>query len=193
MPNETINDGPAPGREASPAAAVPTVAKMPAPIIAPIPSSVILIGPSVRLSLWPSSCAAARMSSRFLVRKIPRSKIFRLTEMDSIPHTPLLPRSLRFRVGSFKLQGLSFRSALIVGSQATSANPAGYFAITANKREILTCLVNLKLETGSLKLVRGFAFLLFPLLCSAAFPNPRADDFRIQIARAPRESGHQLR
>ena len=27
------------------------------------------------------------------------------------------------------------------------ANLAGYFAITADKREILTCLVNLKLET----------------------------------------------
>src|SRR5205809_4950325 len=50
-------------------------ATIPALMIAPIPSRVMLIGPSVRLSLWPSSCAEARMSSRFLVRKIPRSKV----------------------------------------------------------------------------------------------------------------------
>src|SRR3982750_2738123 len=74
MTNDSIKEGPAPGREASPAAAVPTVAKMPAPIIAPIPSKVMLKAPSVRLRLWPSCCAAARMSSRFFVRKIPRSK-----------------------------------------------------------------------------------------------------------------------
>ena len=40
--------GPAPGRAASPAAAVPTVAKMPAPMIAPMPSPTRSHAPSVR-------------------------------------------------------------------------------------------------------------------------------------------------
>lgn len=73
--NESISEGPAPGRLASPAAAVPTVAKMPAPMIAPMPRSVMLNAPSV---LFRENCgppADARMSSRFLVRKIPRSKV----------------------------------------------------------------------------------------------------------------------
>src|SRR5258706_15389052 len=78
---DNVNDGPAPARtkcpraSRSPAAAVPTVAKIPAPIIAPMPIRVTLRGPSVRLS---ESCGPpidARMSSRFFVRKIPRSKL----------------------------------------------------------------------------------------------------------------------
>ena len=75
MQNESINEGPAPGREASPAAAVPIVAKIPAPMIAPIPSKVTLSGPRLRLRERVSSPSAARMSSRFFVRKIPRSKM----------------------------------------------------------------------------------------------------------------------
>src|SRR5262245_8003107 len=75
MQKESISDGPAPLRTASPAAAVPTVAKMPAPIIAPIPSKVMLKAPNVRLSDWVCSPRDARMSSRLLVRKIPRSNV----------------------------------------------------------------------------------------------------------------------
>src|SRR5258708_34047011 len=75
MANESIKDGPAPGREASPAEAVPTVAKIPAPMMAPMPNRVMLMGPSERLSLWPSSCVAARRSSRFFVRKFLGSQL----------------------------------------------------------------------------------------------------------------------
>ena len=52
MQNDNISDGPAPGREASPAAAVPTVAKIPAPMIAPMPRSVTFKGPSDRFRAW---------------------------------------------------------------------------------------------------------------------------------------------
>src|ERR1700752_2860267 len=76
--NDSINEGPAPGREASPAAAVPTVAKIPAPMIAPIPRSVILNAPRLRFNEWVGSPRCARMSSRVFVRKIPRSKGCRL-------------------------------------------------------------------------------------------------------------------
>ena len=48
--NDTINAGPAPGRCASPAAAVPIVAKMPAPMIAPMPRATRFHGPSTFLS-----------------------------------------------------------------------------------------------------------------------------------------------
>src|SRR5262245_61781253 len=75
MQNESISEGPAPGREASPAAAVPIVAKIPAPIIAPMPSKVTLKAPSDRFRACFSSLREARMSSRFLVRKIPRSNV----------------------------------------------------------------------------------------------------------------------
>jgi hypothetical protein len=40
IPNDSINDGPAPGRNASPGAGRADVAKIPAPMIAPIPSKV---------------------------------------------------------------------------------------------------------------------------------------------------------
>jgi len=76
--NDSISDGPAPGRPApgmSPAAAEPTVAKMPAPMIAPMPMSVTLNAPRVRFNANPGPPAAARMSSRFLVRKSPRSNV----------------------------------------------------------------------------------------------------------------------
>jgi hypothetical protein len=54
MTNESIKDGPAPARSAVPEAAVPTVAKIPAPMMAPIPMSVTLNAVSVRFSakLW---------------------------------------------------------------------------------------------------------------------------------------------
>src|ERR1043165_5857041 len=65
MTNESISDGPAPGRNLSPAAAVPMVAKMPAPMIAPRGRRSENCGPP----------ATARMSSRFFVRKSPRSKV----------------------------------------------------------------------------------------------------------------------
>ena len=73
MANDSMSDGPAPGRCASPAAAVPMVAKIPAPMMAPMPRSVTLKAPSSRLSEAPSS-AVARMSSRLLVWKMPRSR-----------------------------------------------------------------------------------------------------------------------
>src|SRR5260370_42617762 len=94
MQNESLNEGPAPSREPSPAAAVPTVAKMPAPMIAPIPSKVTLSGPRLRLSERGSSPSAARISSRFFVRKIPRSKMSPLEWiLDSL--TWLLPPRLK--------------------------------------------------------------------------------------------------
>jgi len=51
------------------------VAKIPAPMIAPIPMSVTLKALSVRFSENCGPPALASMSSRFLVRKIPRSKV----------------------------------------------------------------------------------------------------------------------
>ena len=75
MTNDSINDGPAPARSAVPEAAVPTVAKIPAPMIAPIPMSVTLKAVSVRFSENCGPPTLARISSRFLVRKIPRSKV----------------------------------------------------------------------------------------------------------------------
>jgi len=48
--NDSINAGPAPGREGSPAAAVPIVAKMPAPMIAPMPRATRFQGPRTFLS-----------------------------------------------------------------------------------------------------------------------------------------------
>src|SRR5260370_41150752 len=103
MPKEIIRDGPAAGRNASPAAAVRTVAKMPAPIIAPMPSSVTLTGPRVRFSVCPFSLAAARISSRFLLRNRPRSKVLSPQDGFQFRSRDLLPRSLRFQMGSFKL------------------------------------------------------------------------------------------
>jgi hypothetical protein len=73
--NDNINDGPAPARSAVPEAAVPTVAKIPAPMIAPIPMSVTLKAVSVRFSENCGPPTLASISSRFLVRKIPRSKM----------------------------------------------------------------------------------------------------------------------
>src|SRR2546423_2981258 len=48
---------------------------MPAPMIAPMPSSVTLTGPSVRFRANCGPPAVASMSSRFFVRKSPRSKV----------------------------------------------------------------------------------------------------------------------
>src|SRR6266849_3462352 len=66
--NDTINAGPAPGRERSPAAAVPMVAKMPAPMMAPMPSKVSCNGPNTRRS-WGSggatSCGIASSDLRW--------------------------------------------------------------------------------------------------------------------------------
>jgi hypothetical protein len=73
--NDNINDGPAPARSAVPEAAVPTVAKIPAPMIAPIPMSVTLKAVSVRFNENCGPPTLASISSRFLVRKIPRSKM----------------------------------------------------------------------------------------------------------------------
>src|ERR1043165_3753219 len=75
MTNESISDGPAPGRNLPPGAAVPMGAKMPAPMIAPMPKSVTLNAPSVRRSENCGPPATARMSSRLFVRKRPRSKV----------------------------------------------------------------------------------------------------------------------
>src|SRR6185295_7437243 len=72
-----MSEGPAPGRAASPAAAVPIVAKMPAPTIAPIPRSVTFKAPSSRLSERVLSSAAARMSSSDLIWKSPRTEVLR--------------------------------------------------------------------------------------------------------------------
>jgi hypothetical protein len=58
-----------------PEEAVPIVAKIPAPMIAPIPMSVTLNAVSVRFSPNWGPPTLARISSRFLVRKIPRSKM----------------------------------------------------------------------------------------------------------------------
>src|SRR5215212_7346279 len=75
MTNESINDGPAPARSAVPEAAVPTVAKIPAQMIAPIPMSVTLNAVSVRFSPNWGQHTLASISSRFFLRKIPRSNV----------------------------------------------------------------------------------------------------------------------
>src|SRR5947209_5202610 len=67
-----MSAGPAPGRCASPAAAVPIVAKMPAPMIAPMPSATRFHGPSAFLSWCPSSCVSASRSSSDFVRNSSR-------------------------------------------------------------------------------------------------------------------------
>src|SRR6185369_11227837 len=55
---------------ASPAAAVPMVAKMPAPMMAPTPSAIRFTGPSALLSWWPSSWVSPISSSRDFVWNI---------------------------------------------------------------------------------------------------------------------------
>src|SRR5437764_510966 len=75
MAKEMTSEGPAPGRTRSPAAAVPMVAKMPAPMIAPIPRRVMFKGPRVRFRAYFGSLAEARMSSRFFLSKMPRRGI----------------------------------------------------------------------------------------------------------------------
>src|SRR6185436_15622657 len=72
---ERIRAGPAPGCSAPPAAAVPTVEKMPAPITAPMPSSVSWSGPSVRRSDVSGASAEARIALSDLVRNSPRSRV----------------------------------------------------------------------------------------------------------------------
>jgi hypothetical protein len=89
---DSINDAPAPGLTSrpstvfSPAAAVPIVAKIPAPMIAPMPINVTSKAPNVRFRENCGPPAAARMSSRFFVRKIPRN----------------MRRSLKFQLSGFK-------------------------------------------------------------------------------------------
>ena len=62
--------GPAPSwTPGSPAAAVPMVEKMPAPIIAPMPRAMSWIGPSVRFIRCSGASASARIRSRDFVRK----------------------------------------------------------------------------------------------------------------------------
>src|SRR5262249_32348679 len=56
--NDRIKPGPAPGRVGSPAAAVPIVANMPAPMIAPIPSAVTSTGPRAFFNRC-SGCSAS--------------------------------------------------------------------------------------------------------------------------------------
>ena len=69
---ETIRAGPAPGRVASPAAAVPTRAKIPAPTIPPIPSRTRSTGPSTRFS---GRSPGGSSESIRLIRKRRRSGI----------------------------------------------------------------------------------------------------------------------
>src|ERR1700722_5097969 len=67
--NESITAGPAPGREASPAEALPRVAKMPVPMMAPTPRAMRFQGPSVFLRLASPRSASPRMASIALVRR----------------------------------------------------------------------------------------------------------------------------
>ena len=68
--------GPAPAWPPPPAAAVPTVEKMPAPMMAPMPSRVSWKAPRERRS-WDSGFSAeARIAFSDLVRKMPCSKGF---------------------------------------------------------------------------------------------------------------------
>src|SRR5580692_4848017 len=67
--NETVTAGPAPLRLASPANAVPIVAKMPVPMIAPTPRATRLTGPSVFLRPGPSPADCAMSASIDFVRK----------------------------------------------------------------------------------------------------------------------------
>src|SRR5206468_11843061 len=67
---DRIKDGPAPGRVASPAAAVPIVAKIPAPMIAPTPKAVTSTGPRAFFKrCWDCSVSATRSSIAFLRRR----------------------------------------------------------------------------------------------------------------------------
>src|SRR5688572_17141935 len=66
-----MSAGPAPGREASPAVAVPIVAKMPAPMMAPMPSAIRFPGPRARRSCWFGCSVSATSASRDFVRKSP--------------------------------------------------------------------------------------------------------------------------
>ena len=66
---ESMSAGPAPGRAESPAAAVPIVAKMPAPMIAPTPSATMFQGPSARFNRCSGSSVSATSASSDLVWK----------------------------------------------------------------------------------------------------------------------------
>jgi hypothetical protein len=67
-----MSAGPAPGRWMSPAAAVPMVAKIPAPITAPIPRSVICVGPRTLFKECLVVSASLRIVSIDLVVNNPR-------------------------------------------------------------------------------------------------------------------------
>src|SRR2546426_1149081 len=68
MMNDRARAGPAPGRSASPTAAVPTSTKMPVPMIAPMPNAVRSKTVSVRLSLWGWVSLSVRICSMDLLR-----------------------------------------------------------------------------------------------------------------------------
>src|SRR5262252_618887 len=61
--------GPAPSWCAPPAAAVPMVAKIPAPTMAPMPSAISWSGPRARFIWCSGSSASARMTSSDFLRK----------------------------------------------------------------------------------------------------------------------------
>ena len=67
--NENISAGPAPGRKASPAAAVPMVAKMPAPMMPPIPNRMSWTGPRDRRIWYSGFSESAKMPARVLMVK----------------------------------------------------------------------------------------------------------------------------
>ena len=62
-PNDSTKAGPAPMCSEPPAAAVPTVEKMPAPTIAPMPRKVSCTGPSVRRSWWAGRSVSSTRAS----------------------------------------------------------------------------------------------------------------------------------
>src|SRR5207247_6268644 len=101
--NDRIRPGPAPGRVGSPAAAVPIVANMPAPIIAPIPSAVTSTGPRAFFNRCSGSSASATNWSMVFRRKTS----FSISAAESVLQGEKL--GLKIRCRTAKLCQFGFR------------------------------------------------------------------------------------
>src|ERR1051326_1550223 len=103
---DRIKPGPAPGLVGSPAAAVPIVANMPAPMIAPMPSAVTSTGPRAFFKRWAgSSASAVRLSNPFLrKRSLTIKKLIR-----SAAETVFQGEVFRLEIGKRPAQLCQFR------------------------------------------------------------------------------------
>src|SRR6516162_2181493 len=102
---ERISPGPAPGLVGSPAAAVPIVANIPAPMMAPIPSAVTSSGPSAFFNRRSgSSASAVSLSSAFL-----RKSFFNIEKSMSAAEPAFQREVLRLQIGKCPAHFRKFR------------------------------------------------------------------------------------